>query len=144
MPDIRLLVTIERDPHDIFPLVAGSTGLTNWWTDDVVVRPDGSLQTGVDGATRVCLLRPETMIMPARAAWAIESTQEWGGTSLVFDLSTAPSGSRLLFTHGGWKRESDVFLEFSTMWGALLYRLKDTAESGDEHPLFTRPSPARG
>lgn len=136
MPDIRLLMTIAREPRDVFPLVAGATGLASWWTDDVTVRPDGAVQAGVNGRTRVYLLRPETMVMPARAAWAVESGQEWNGTTLVFDLTPDQGGTRLLFTHGGWKKETDSFLECTTMWGALLFRLKDAVASGADHPLF--------
>ncbi len=144
MPDIRLLVTIAGTPRDVFPFVAGATGLTSWWTDDVKVRSDGAVEAGTGGRMQVYLLRPETMVMPARAAWAVESGQEWGGTTLVFDLSPDESGTRLLLTHAGWKKETDVFLECTAMWGALLFRLKDAVESGADHPLFTRPAPARG
>ena len=62
----------------------------------------------------------------------------------MFDLTLDESGTRLLFTHTGWDRMSDGFLESSAMWGALLFRLKEAAENGADHPLFSRASPARG
>jgi hypothetical protein len=144
MPDIRLLISIAREPRDVFSLVAGATGFTSWWSDDVSLKSDGAIEVGVADRAQVYRLRPETMVMPARAAWMVETGAEWSGTSLVFDLTPDESGTRLLFTHMGWDRMSDVFLESSAMWGALLFRLKAAAENGAENPLFSRASPARG
>ena len=144
MPDIRLLISIAREPRDVFSLVAGATGFTSWWSDDVSLKSDGAIEVGVADRAQVYRLRPETMVMPARAAWMVETGAEWSGTSLVFDLTPDESGTRLLFAHMGWDRMSDVFLESSAMWGALLFRLKAAAENGAEYPLFSRASPARG
>jgi uncharacterized protein YndB with AHSA1/START domain len=144
MPDIRLLISIAREPRDVFSLVAGATGFTSWWTDDVTLRSDGAIEVGMADRTQVYRLRPETMVMPARAAFMVVTGAEWAGTSLVFDLTPDESGTRVLLTHLGWTRMSEIFLESSAMWGALLFRLKDAAENGTEHPLFSRASPARG
>ncbi|HET9605383.1 MAG TPA: hypothetical protein VFO96_13915 [Gemmatimonadales bacterium] len=144
MPDIRLLISIARGSRDVFGLVAGATGFTSWWSDDIALKSDGAIEVGMADRAQVYRLRPETMVMPARAAWMVETGAEWAGTSLVFDLTPDESGTRLLFTHAGWGRTSDVFLESTAMWGALLFRLKEAAENGTEHPLFSRASPARG
>ncbi len=144
MNDIRLLVTIACEPRDVFGLVAGSTGFSSWWSDDVNVQSDGSVEIGMADRAQSLRLRPETMVMPARAAWAVDSGGEWAGTALVFDLTPDENGTRMLFTQGGWRKPTDAFLEAAAMWGALLYRLKQAAEQGSERPLFTRTSPARG
>jgi uncharacterized protein YndB with AHSA1/START domain len=144
MPEIRMLISIAREPRDVFGLVAGATGFTSWWSEDITLKSDGAIEVGMADRSQVYRLRPETMVMPARAAWLVETGAEWAGTSLVFDLTPDESGTRLLFSHLGWAKATDHYLEATAMWGALLFRLKEAAENGTEHPLFSRASPARG
>jgi hypothetical protein len=42
----------------------------------------------------------------------------------------------LRFTHGGWRSETDYFLNCNTTWGELMYRLKAAAEGKPRGPLF--------
>jgi uncharacterized protein YndB with AHSA1/START domain len=141
VPDIKMLVAIACEPRDVFPHIAGATGFANWWSDDIVMRAGGEVEIGMRDRTLVYRLRPETMVMPARAAWTAETGAEWSGTSLLFDLAPDGGGTRLLFSHSGWARVSELFLSTTALWGALLFRLKETAERGTPTPLFRRTSP---
>jgi hypothetical protein len=142
MPDIKMLVPIACEPRDVFPRIAGATGFASWWSDDIVMRSGGEVEIRMPDRNLVCRLRPETMVMPARAAWSAEAGSEWSGTSLLFDLAPDSGGTRLLFNHSGWSKMSELYLMTTALWGALLFRLKEVSEQKAAAPLFHRASAA--
>ena len=136
MPDLRLIIDIGVPARTVFPLVASGDGFARWWTSDVIITPSGATELGFEGRSRIYRLRAETMMIPAHAAWSVETGEEWAGTSIVFDLSPTDSGARLTMVHGNWRAATDFFHACATTWGMLLYRLKAAAEGGNPGPNF--------
>ena len=73
----------------------------------------------------------------SRVEWLCTTGKEWAGTRLIFELKPAKDGTQVRFTHAGWQGETDYFVSCTTTWGALMFRLKATAEGGNEGALFT-------
>jgi hypothetical protein len=65
-----------------------------------------------------------------------ETGAEWAGTRLLFHLVAASNGTLLRFTHAGWSSETDYFVNCTTTWGELMFRLKAAAEGKPRGPLF--------
>ncbi len=136
MSDIRLLVDIEVPARTVFPLVASGDGFARWCTSDVIITPSGATELGFGGRSIVYRLRAETMMIPAHAAWSVETGEEWAGTSLVFDLAPTDGGCRLGLVHGNWRAPTDLYHAWTATWGMLLYRLKAAAEGENPGPYF--------
>lgn len=61
---------------------------------------------------------------------------EWNGTTLSWRIESDGKQSIVRFTHGGWKAMTDYCAGCNSMWGRLLYRLKDFVESGKADPQW--------
>ena len=64
----------------------------------------------------------------------VQGPDEWVGTTLTFDLSSAGDETAVLFRHGDW-REPIVFMyHCSTKWAYHLLGLKAGLEGGTATP----------
>jgi len=70
--------------------------------------------------------------------WFCETGQEWAGTELVFRLRPKGEQTLLEFSHEQWADASPYFVSCNTVWGHLMFKLKDAAERGVGRPLFTK------
>jgi hypothetical protein len=64
---------------------------------------------------------------------------EWNNTTLSWDLVKSESDKRpttLRFTHSGWRELSDYCIGCNSMWGNLMFRLKDAAEGNGRGPQW--------
>ena len=136
MADIRLIVDIGVPARTVFPLVASGDGFARWWTSDVIITPSGATELGFGGRSTIYRLRAETMMIPAHAAWSVETGEEWAGTSLAVDLAPTASGAQLTLVHGNWRDSTDFYYVCAATWGMLLYRLKAAAEGSNPGPYF--------
>ena len=138
MPDIIHRIEVAAAPDAVYRLVSGGPGFQAWWAEDVVAKPDGTVELGFFDRSTVYRLRPIGAEPGRKAAWKVETGQEWNGTRIVFDLAQQGATTLLRFTHGDWQRASDFFLSCNTTWGELMYRLKAAAEGKNPGPLFRR------
>jgi uncharacterized protein YndB with AHSA1/START domain len=138
MPDITHHILIEAPATTIFPLVATGAGLSQWWAEDVIQAPDGSVELGFFNRATVYRLRPQTQLAPTRATWVCETGKEWADTRLMFELLPRGTGTGLRFTHSGWRQASEYFVSCNTTWGGLLFRLRAVAQGRGDGPLFRK------
>jgi hypothetical protein len=136
MADIIHSIGVSAAPDAVYPLVSSGPGFRDWWAEDVVSKADGVVELGFFDRTTVYRLRPAAAETGRRAAWEVETGQEWKGTQIVFELSPQGATTLLRFTHGGWQRASDFFVSCNTTWGGLMFRLKAAAEGKTPGPLF--------
>jgi uncharacterized protein YndB with AHSA1/START domain len=137
MPDIRHLIQIASDPKSVYQLVAFADGLKKWWAEDVFDESAERVSLGFFNRTTVYRLRAEEVNPHLTAIWRCQTGQEWEGTRLIFELIPRPAQTQLLFTHAGWKDETEYFRSCNTTWGELMFRIKSAAEGHGSNPLFT-------
>jgi hypothetical protein len=135
MADIRHSIPVAAKRETVYPLVTTAKGLGQWWAADIA-EPDGTVELGFFNRTTSYRLRLEVNEPPARAEWICETGKEWAGTLIMFELQAGGPGTILRFMHGGWLSETDYFLSCNTVWGELMFRLKDAAEGKSRGPLF--------
>jgi hypothetical protein len=136
MADIRHLIQIAADPAVVFQLVDSGSGFRKWWAEDVFDDSKDVVSLGFFKRTTVYRLRVEEMNPRLLAVWKCETGAEWEGTRLIFELIPKGAGTQLLFTHAGWRSETEYFRSCNTTWGELMFRIKSAAEGTGEQPLF--------
>lgn len=132
MADIRHELTVEAPPERLFEALATAEGVAHWWERDVRGDggPGGRLAVGFRDGTSVALdvavHRPQEQLVWSCA----ESSGEWRGTCIRFDLEPSGDGTVLRFGHEGWREPSDFFARCSYHWALILRALKRYAETG--------------
>jgi hypothetical protein len=138
MPDIRHAITVDAPSDRVSQLVSSADGLAMWWAEDVVKVP-GSAAIELGFFDRSTVYRLVRKPVPQEIRWACETGQEWAGTELVFRLQPKGEQTLLEFSHERWADASPYFVSCNTVWGHLMFKLKDAAErGGSPRPLFTR------
>ncbi len=141
MFDLVHSVQIAASPAKVFPLVSTAQGFTQWWAADIT-----ETSTGVElrffNSDTVYRLKRNANEPPLLSEWLVETGKEWAGTRLLFRLQPTGSGTLMRFAHTGWRTDSDYYVSCNTVWGALLLRLKATAEGKSPGPLFTKDAMA--
>jgi quinol monooxygenase YgiN/uncharacterized protein YndB with AHSA1/START domain len=133
--DIRHSIQIAAKPEAVYPLVATGEGFKQWWAADVT-EAGGAVELGFFNRSTVHRLRLAESRPPLHAEWVCETGNEWSGTRIGFRLEARGAETQLHFTHAGWRSESDYFINCTTTWGELMYRLKAAAEGKPKGPLF--------
>ena len=137
MPELIHSIEIAAPASAIFPLLSLPEGLAKWWAEDVVP-VDGGAELSFFSRATIYRLRALTLVPPTTAAWLCETGQEWEGTRIVFHIAPGGGKTDLRFRHEGWREVTPYFVACNTTWGALLFRLRATAEGSTAGPLFTR------
>jgi hypothetical protein len=144
VPDIRHLIPVSAQPSVLFPLVSSAQGFAQWWAEDSLPAASaGVVELGFFGRATVFRLVPELNSPNTGAVWLCETGSEWQGTRIGFRLEPVSSGTRVWFSHDGWREATEYFLSCNTTWGELMYRLKAAAEGLKPGPLFTSGGMAR-
>jgi hypothetical protein len=134
--DIKHSIQISAKPEHILPLVATAEGFRQWWAADST-EPTGVVELGFFKRATIYRLRLNDAPQPAKTEWVCETGDEWNGTRIAFQMEATTGGTRLRFTHAGWRSESDYFTSCNTTWGELMFRLKAVAEGNTPGPLFS-------
>ena len=69
------------------------------------------------------------------APGVLSRTDEWKGTTIAFDLSPDPAGTRLRLTHAGLTPQIECYDLCSAGWRQFLGSLKAYAETGTGTPF---------
>ncbi|MBS1883437.1 MAG: SRPBCC domain-containing protein [Actinobacteria bacterium] len=132
MSNILHRLTIDAPPERVRDLLARE-GIGQWWTshptdgeDSVGGRLAVRFRDGGDPAAVFEVVGRE----PRRVAWrCVEGPDEWIDTVIAFALAAREDGgTTLLFTHEGWREETEFMHGCSTNWAAYLISLKSGAE----------------
>jgi len=137
MVDILHRIGITASPEDVTTALTTIPGLAGWWTDDThgdesvggVIR----FQFPVAGGgfdMKVLDVEPGKLVR-----WeVVDGPEEWMGTHVTFELSTADEYTIVLFRHEGWKEPVEFMYHCSTKWGSYLLSLKKYVETGQGDP----------
>ena len=133
MPNILHRLTIDAPPERVHELTATRQGIQLWWTSHPIAGDDsvgGRLETYFSNLERPAAVFEILERTSQRIVWrCVEGPDDWRETRVVFALEPRMDGTTtLLFSHEGWKRESEFMSGCSTNWAAYLMSLKSGAE----------------
>ncbi|HLH65195.1 MAG TPA: SRPBCC domain-containing protein [Solirubrobacteraceae bacterium] len=133
MPSIIHRLTIDAPAERLHELVATASGVQSWWTG----RPVAG-ETHVGGRLSVFFGESDDPAAtfeiaerdPSRVVWrCVQGPGDWIGTQITYRLQARDDGGvTLLFSHEGWRQESEFMAGCSTNWAAYLMSLKSGAE----------------
>ncbi|HKV43794.1 MAG TPA: SRPBCC domain-containing protein [bacterium] len=127
-------------PEKVYEALVTSEGLRGWWTADSTADAQigGVAEFGFDSRGTVFRMRIEERRPAARVVWAcVGGPQEWQGTRLTWSSPPRRGGTALRFTHADWRAPTPRFASCNSMWGALMFRLKDYVEGKRPGPRWT-------
>jgi activator of Hsp90 ATPase-like protein len=138
MSDIRHALAIDAPPDRIAALVSTPEGLAAWWAEDVE-RVAGADAVELGFFNRTTTYRLVRAPEANGVRWRCETGQEWAGTELVFRFQPRGNQTLLEFAHERWAEKTPYFVSCNTVWGHLMFKLKEAAEgAAGARPLFTR------
>ena len=140
MPDLMHQIPINAPAAKVYAAIATTDGNRGWWTADSAVEAQvgGKAEFGFDKRAVVFHMRIDKLV-PGRelVMSCVGGPPEWTGTTLSWKVESDGKETALRFTHGGWKELSDYSASCNSMWGRLMYRLRDYVESGKPDPVWS-------
>ncbi|MEV8093187.1 SRPBCC domain-containing protein [Kitasatospora sp. NPDC085879] len=137
MAAITYETDIATDRARVLEALNTHDGLTGWWTNDVN-RKDEVLYFNFPGVPEPFRLRRD-QADEDRVVWVNVGAfpPHWGGTTITWELTAVPEGTRVAFSHSGFPESEAEIPMTSETWGILMTRLKEYAETGKPNPFFT-------
>ena len=137
MADILKVVDIQAPRDVVFNTVATVAGIQRWWSPDTEGSDelDGKVTIRFGADWKVVMEKIDE-VANQRVVYRIteHDSDEWPGTELHFELSTAEDWTVLKFDHRGWADSTDFFRFCSTKWVVFLLSIKQAAETGAGTP----------
>jgi uncharacterized protein YndB with AHSA1/START domain len=140
MPDLKHIVTISAPPERVYAMAATQAGLRSWWTADTQMQEKvgGKAEFGFDKRAVIFRMTVEALDKDRRVVMRCHGDpDEWADTTLTWDVSKDEGGTKLIFIHGNWRELTEYCSSCNTMWGNLIFRLKDSAEGKGRGPQWT-------
>jgi uncharacterized protein YndB with AHSA1/START domain len=140
MVDLHHTVPINAAPDRVFAAIATQEGMRGWWTRDTILEPKvgGKAEFGFDRRGAVFRMTIDELEPNRRVRMTCSGDPaEWAGTTLDWKIASTPEGATLSFVHGGWRNQTDFCSSCNSMWGRLMFRLKEFAETGTPSPQWT-------
>jgi uncharacterized protein YndB with AHSA1/START domain len=133
MADMLHEVVIRAPVQRVYEALTTREGLRGWWTEDTEIEPrvGGIALFGFGNRATVFRMRIDDLVPGQRVVWNCEGEPgDWQDTRLTFELApTLNGGTRVRFTHAGWRSADGSFATCNSRWGMLMHRLKAFAES---------------
>lgn len=139
MPNILHRLTIDAPPERVHELAATAEGIQRWWTARPVTGDDsagGRLEVYFGDHERPAAAFEVVEGTSPRIVWrCVAGPSDWLDTRINFALTPRnDGGTTLLFSHEGWKAETEFMNGCSTNWAAYLMSLKAGAETQAFNP----------
>jgi len=133
MPNILHRFSIDAPPEHVQELAATREGVQQWWTGRPVRGDDsvgGQIAVYFGDTEKPAAAFELLERTPQRVVWrCVEGPNDWLDTRITFALEPrSDGGTTLLFSHRGWREESELMNGCSTNWAAYLMSLKSGAE----------------
>ena len=131
---------VNAEPSKVYETITTPAGLDQWWTQRANGGPrvgeEYQLWFGPEHDWRARVIEA----VPSRR-FALEMTgsdDDWLGTQVAFALEPSQTGTRIRFSHAGWKSENQHFRVSSYCWAMYLRLLRRFAEAGEAVPYEDR------
>jgi uncharacterized protein YndB with AHSA1/START domain len=140
MGNILHRLTIDAPPERVHEQVATKEGVARWWTARPVTGSDelgGRIAVYFGDTDNAAAVFEVVERNAQRVGWlCVEGPSDWLDTRITFALNPRDDGgTTLLFSHEGWRKESEFMSGCSTNWASYLMSLKAGAESGAFAPF---------
>lgn len=131
MPDIRHILWVKAPAGKILPIVSSAEHWVRLWSTGASVGKDGSVRlTSTPGMDIVDFSLWKTFNR-TNAQWNCSTADSVIGGTAIFSLVEEKSSTMIKFFHARWPKETVELMEWNTLWGAFLIRLKAEAEDSD-------------
>ena len=140
MADLKHVVPIDAAPDKVYAAIATQAGMRSWWTDDTQMDETvgGKAEFGFDRRQMVFRMTIDRLDPGRRVVMSCHGDHpEWKGTTLTWDIVAGDGATTLTFVHGGWRKVTDFCSGCNSMWGNLMFRLKDSVEGRGRGPQWT-------
>jgi uncharacterized protein YndB with AHSA1/START domain len=141
MVDLNHNVPINASPDKVYAAVATEAGMRNWWTRDTQMeeRVGGKAVFSFDNRSVIFRMTIDRLEPGRRVIMSCQGNPpDWNGTKLTWEIAPGEGGSATLkFTHAGWREMNDNCIGCNSMWGNLMFRLKDFVEGNSRGPQWT-------
>jgi len=139
MVDLTHLVPIDASAAKVYAAVATTEGNRGWWTADSNVDLKGKAAFGFEKRGMVFHMTVDRLMPNQEVVMTCRGDHpEWKGTTLTWKIESDGKQSTLRFKHSGWKEMTDYCAGCNSMWGRLMFRLKDYVETGRANPQWTQ------
>lgn len=140
MPDLSHQVPIEASTAAVYAAISTSAGNRGWWTADskVETKTGGKAEFGFQKRAVVFHMTVDKLVEGREVVMSCHyGPPEWTGTTLIWKIVPDGKQTILNFTHAGWKAMTDYCASCNSMWGRLMYRLKEYVQTGRSDPQWT-------
>ncbi len=131
MKEIYHCFWINAPLRKVYWAVTEKSGLSGWWTkSSEVSNRVGGISTFrfKSGAFNKMKIKS---LSPTKIDWeCVDGHEEWIGTQVTFELRKDGDGTKVCFSHYGWKTQSEYTGECSFHWANYLVSLKKLCETG--------------
>jgi uncharacterized protein YndB with AHSA1/START domain len=140
MESIAHRVTIKASRHAVFTAISTIEGLKGWYAKDVKGKSekDGELtfafpEHDCSFRWKLTELEPDSLVR-----WHCEAGPgQAKGTDATFRLSEKAADKTVVeFDHEGFRESDDKLKTCNTLWGSLMLRLKNYAETKQPQPAL--------
>ena len=131
-------IRIQVESHNVYEAIATKRGLEAWFTPQI----QGEVTPGETAVFRhvgceKTRWRFIAMDPGKSSCWeCVEGPGAVVGTSVLFTLTGEGPTTVVQCVHDCWPEEDAAFSTCNTLWGILMGRLKDYAESGKTQPAL--------
>ena len=139
-------ITINAPPAKVYAALTTPEGLRGWWTTDCEVGDGPGSQSTFRFGKTTSVVRIEKLVPQQEVRWhcveyfldfsMVSKTDEWVGTSMVFNLTAASAeGTDLHFVHDGLTPDLECYALCEGGWDHFLKTsLKKFLETGKGEP----------
>ncbi len=133
MPNILHRISIDAPPERVNQLAATREGIQQWWTGRLVTGEEevgGQLSVRFSDSADPAATFEVVVRSPEQIVWrCVQGPDQWIDTRIAYVLEPREDGgTTLLFSHEGWREETELMNGCSTNWAAYLMSLKSGAE----------------
>lgn len=139
MHSIEHQLNVAAPSGTVYQALSSPEGIRGWFTSNVAGTGSVGDAWSLGFGDRPGFVWEVEASEPDRVvAWTcLEGPGDAPGTTVLFRLEALDDGRTAIhFTHRGWPHTGGNYTKCNTLWGGLLHRLKDYAESGTPSPLY--------
>ena len=134
--DFRATKAFSSTPDAVFSALTDVDAITGWWTPAAGGAAAGETLRFLFGDQEF-VARVGEATRPSQVRWDVlvcEPVPDWVGTSVIFDLEPAGTGTELRFRHRGLSPGLECFDDCQAGWTHYLASLVDYVDRGAGTP----------
>jgi len=145
MPSIKLNLIIKASSDKVYESLTEQEHLKLWWTPDCKAEPKEGTEARFEFNPYgdYIVFDVEKLVTSKEVVWKVKDskmmgTDEWEGTTVIFELKEENGDTDVKFVHMDWKSESECFKKCTDGWKHFINSLKSYLESGIGKPFVPK------